>query len=255
MTMAQQSAPNCCLRHDPATGASLLGVSVLTPSPNPQPLPELLPLKKGQQLHEHMANMGGTRVIPLKDYKEAGKGLMERNMPDVLHNRQTEVVFLPEANMPRMPRVVDLEKYETKKGGLDEKELAFLGMKRGSKNINNALGDIVERYLAEELKDFFAKTGNTNVVDIQGDNFRVPGKSKGAIEEHDFIIIEMAYKLIICIECKVTLTGSTGHSAVEQTKKLQKLLEEYFAGAGAEPCLCGALPSNQQPLHHCQRRP
>ena len=44
-------------------------------------------------------------------------------------------------------------------------------MKRGSEDINNALGDIVERYLAEELKDFFAKTGSTNVVVLQGGNF------------------------------------------------------------------------------------
>ena len=57
----------------------------------------------------------------------------------------------------------------------------------------------------------------------------MPGKGKGSIEENDFIIIDMDYKLIICIESKVTLTGSTGHSAVEQTEKLQKLLEEYFA--------------------------
>ena len=100
----------------------MLGVSVLTPSPNPRPLPELLPLKKNQKLHEDMAkahpyafNMGATRVIPLKDYKEAGSTLMERNMPEVLHERQTEVVFLPETHMPSRPRVVDIQTFESRK--------------------------------------------------------------------------------------------------------------------------------------------
>ena len=47
-------------------------------------------------------NMGATRVIPIQDYKEAGEGLMERNMPEVLHDRQTEVVFVPEAHLPNL---------------------------------------------------------------------------------------------------------------------------------------------------------
>ena len=44
-------ASNCCLNHDPTTGAPLLGLSLFTSSPNPR---------------------------PLEDYKEAGKVLMER---------------------------------------------------------------------------------------------------------------------------------------------------------------------------------
>ena len=85
----------------------MLGVSTLTPSPNPRPLPELLPLKKGEKLHEHMAkdhpyafNFGATNVIPLEDYKEAGKTMMERNMPEVLHDKQTEVVYMPDSHLP-----------------------------------------------------------------------------------------------------------------------------------------------------------
>ena len=65
---------------------------------------------------------------------------------------------------------------------------------------------------------------NKNVVILQGSTFRVPGKGKGAVEEHDFVIIDMMQKLVICIESKVTLTGSTGHNAAEQTKRLQRLL-------------------------------
>ena len=60
-------------------------------------------MKKDEKLHEEIAkahpyafNMGGTRVIPIQDYKEAAEALMERNMPEVLHDRQTEIVFVPE---------------------------------------------------------------------------------------------------------------------------------------------------------------
>ena len=167
--------------------------------------------------------MGSGKIISYQNNEEAAEVLMERNMPDVLHNRQTE------AHLPKIPRVVDVEKYVVNKKSLAERDLSFLGIKKGTEDIANALGDIAERDLSQELKKFFAKPGGKNVVILQGGNFRVPGKSKGAIEEHDFIIIDMEHKLIICIESKVTLTGSTGHSAVEQTKKLQSLLEEYFA--------------------------
>ena len=53
----------------------------------------------------------------------------------------------------------------------------------------------------------------------------------------------MNYKLIICIESKFTLTGSTGHSAVEQKKKLQSLLEEYFASElpSGQWCFIGTI--------------
>ena len=99
---------------------------------------------------------------------------------------------------------------------------SFLGLKSGSEDITNAKGDLAERELAEELQNFFAKHANKNIVVLQGSAFRVPGKGKGAIEEHDFVIIDKENKLVICIECKVTLTGSTGRSAVEQTNKLQR---------------------------------
>ena len=38
------------------------------------------------------------------------------------------------------------------------------------------------------------------MVVLQGGVFRVAGKGKGDIEEHDFVIIDKEYKLIICIE-------------------------------------------------------
>ena len=90
-------------------------------------------------------------------------------------------------------------------------------MGKGREEVTDAMRDIAERGLREELQKFYA---NDNVVVLQGGIFRVSGKGKGAIEEHDFVIIDKEYKLIICIESKVTLTGSTGHSAVEQTSDL-----------------------------------
>ena len=63
--------------------------------------------------HPYAFNMGSSRI--LQDYKEAAKVLMERNMPEVLHNRQTEVVFIPECHLPKEPRVLDLTEFESRK--------------------------------------------------------------------------------------------------------------------------------------------
>ena len=89
-----------------------------------------------QELQEQMAkghsyafNMGNNNIIPFQDFQEAAKVLMERNMPEVLHNRQTEAVFMPEAHLPDMPRVVDEPRYTARKKKLADSALKFLGMK------------------------------------------------------------------------------------------------------------------------------
>ena len=194
--MAMAMGTRCPLPHKIANNRPKLEVSILMPSPTHRPILELLGIND-QELQEQMAkghpyafNMGSGKIISYQNYEEAAEVLMERNMPDVLHNRQTEVVFLPEAHLPKIPRVVDVEKYVVNKKSLAERDLSFLGIKKGTEDIANALGDIAERDLSQELKKFFAKPGGKNVVILQGGNFRVPGKSKGAIEEHDFIIIE-----------------------------------------------------------------
>ena len=104
----------CC----PVAG---IGIHALTPSSSPLRLPRLLGLTD-LQLQEQMAkghgygfNMGHGRIIPFKDYKEAAEALMERNFPDILHNRQTEVVFIPETHLPKMPHIVDLPEFQAKK--------------------------------------------------------------------------------------------------------------------------------------------
>ena len=159
---SDNAAPTCCFPHDPTSGAPLLGMSLLIPHPNPRPLPELLPLKKGQKLHEDIAqahpyafNMGGSRVIPLQDYKEAAEILMERNIPEVVHNHQDKVVFIPDVHLTKEPRVVDMARFESRKRKFDEMAeiegrsvVDQLGMKPGpSKEIQHAKGDLVEKEL------------------------------------------------------------------------------------------------------------
>ena len=56
---------------------------------------------------------------------------MERNMPEVLHNRQTKAIFLPKTHLPKMPRVVDLEQFAKKNDSLTDKALASIGIRRG----------------------------------------------------------------------------------------------------------------------------
>ena len=73
--------------------------------------------------HSYAFNMGNNNIIPFKDFQEAAKVLMERNMPDVLHNTQTEAVFMPETHLPNMPRVVDEQRYEARKDNLPDRTL------------------------------------------------------------------------------------------------------------------------------------
>ena len=74
--------------------------------------------------HGYGFNMGHGKIIPFKDYKEAAEALMERNFPEILHDRQTEVVFIPETHLPKMPHIVDLPEFQANKAGLTEDELA-----------------------------------------------------------------------------------------------------------------------------------
>ena len=96
----QQRAHSCPFPHDIATKRPQLGVSLLAPSPNLRPLLHLLGATD-QELQKEMArghpyqfNLGHGRSF--KDYKEAANALMERNMPDVVNDRQTTVVFIPD---------------------------------------------------------------------------------------------------------------------------------------------------------------
>ena len=99
--MAQPTQPCSCLLQCRQTGLPLFGVFLLSlstsssasPSYSLHPILQLLGFTD-QELQEQMAkghayafNMGNNNIIPFKDFREAVKVLMERNMPEVLHNR------------------------------------------------------------------------------------------------------------------------------------------------------------------------
>ena len=194
-----------------------------------------------QELQEQMAkghsyafNMGNNNVIPFKDFQEAAKMLMERNMPEVLHNRQTGAVFMPETHLPNMPRTVDDQRYLARKKVLEESALEFLGMKSGTEDLQVAYGDLAEEELFIELKRFYTKR---KVVVFWGPKLRLPGK-KGGSQEFDFVIIDQELKAVIGIESKATLNTKTGQSAAAQTQRLKELLEQYFATELTSPDWC-----------------
>ena len=138
---------NCCPLQSPENGLPCFGVSLLSPSSpslssssSPHPMLQLLGLTD-QELQEQMAkghiyafNMGNNNIIPFKDFQEAAKVLMERNMPEILHNKQKQAVFIPETHLPNIPRCVDEEEYKAKKAKLDKPDLRLLQMKAGSED-------------------------------------------------------------------------------------------------------------------------
>ena len=160
----------CC----PVAG---IGVHLLTPPSTPRPLLDLLGLTD-EQLQEVMAKnhpygfiMGHNKSIPFSNYKEAAKALMERNLPQILEDKQTEAVFIPETHLPTVPRVVDMQKYEERKKDLDAvakenpKVLEELNMKPGPPvEFTQAKGDLAEKELVEKLKELFALSPDKEVV-------------------------------------------------------------------------------------------
>ena len=243
MAMAQQRARHCPFPHDIASGRPRLGVSLLVPSANPRPLLGLLG-DTDQELQERMAkghpyafNMGNGNNISYQNYQEVTKALMERNLPDVWHNRQTEVVFMPEAHMPKMPRVVDMNRFEARKKMIREDVSSppkFLEkmIKAGPGNMNVVKGDIAEQELMEVLHKFFGAAVDKEVVVFQGPELRIPGTDKANDDkwcrENDVVIVNKKTKTVYNIESKNTLTDKTGEKAVEQTEALKKILEEFF---------------------------
>merc|ERR1719270_3109174 len=165
MSLATTTPCRCPLRNT-KTGLPSFRVSLLSPSSSsssPHPMLQLLGLSD-QELQEQMAkghsyafNMGNSYIIPFQDFEEAAKVLMERNMPDILHNTQTEAVFMPETHLPNMPRVVDEQRYEARKKKLDETELQFLRMRAGTEDLQVARGDLAENELFKELIKFYKR--------------------------------------------------------------------------------------------------
>ena len=147
-----------CSFHNQKT---LFGVSFFSPSSPSSTLLELLGLSDHElqtqmvKGHGYAFNMGHNNIIPFQNFQEAARVLMERNMPDVLHNRQTKAVFMPETHIPSMPRVVDETRYQARKKKLEETALKFLQMKKGDEDVHNAAGDLVEKNLSEKLHEYY----------------------------------------------------------------------------------------------------
>ena len=142
---------------------------------------------------------------------------MERNKPEILHNRQKKAVFLPEAHLPNIPRIVDEQKYEARKAQLCEDDLQLLGLKLGKEDSQVVHGDLAENELFQELKMFYK---NKKVVVFWGPKLRLPGKGKGRVQEFDFVIVDLELMAVIGIESKATLNVKTGQSASAQTQRL-----------------------------------
>ena len=234
---------NCC----PVAG---IGLNFLTPTSPSRPLLDLLGLTD-LQLQEYLAEghpygfiLGHGRNTAFKDYKEAAKFLMERNIPDIAQDRQTKAIFIPETHLPKMPRIVDLPNYESLKHISTDEKLALSGLKRGKVDIANVAGDFVEKELSEALKIFYNKSSVTKVVVLQGPTIR---KGRGGNQENDFVIVDHQRKTITCIESKATLSGTAAYKAVTQTLELKQLMEEYFASelASGEWVFVGMIYTNK----------
>ena len=268
--MADQEAGGrplrCYLPHGPLP---VLGVSILAPSLDPQELPDLLGLGNGQELskqiaeaHSYAFNMGGSNILPLSDYKEAGRLLMERNMPDVLHNRQKEPIFMPETHLPTVPRVVDTRRFEKNKIQIDQRAevegseiLQTLGMKKGLNDLTQVKGDQAERELSEALKIYFAAATDKEVVIFFGPQIRKPNEGRESQQENDVVVIFKKIKTVLVIESKATLAGNNGPNAVAQIQRLKEILREFFAQQLASEvwCFVGMIYTNaiDKKLHIC----
>ena len=107
--------------------------------------------------HPYGFMLGQGRNTAFKDYHDAAKLLMERNMADIAEDRQTKEIFIPETHLPKMPRIVDLHQYKTSKATLTDEKLVLSGLKKGSEDIANVTGDFVEKELSDALKEFYNK--------------------------------------------------------------------------------------------------
>jgi len=196
--------------------------------------------------------MGGhNKSIPFSNYKEATEVLMERTLPQILEDRQTEPVFMPETHLPTVPRVVDMQKYEERKKSLDAlaienpKVLEELDMKPGPPvELTLAKGDLAEKELVESLKEYFASSPDKEVVVYQGPQIRKPGGGKGKKQENDVVIISKRTKTVSVIESKTNLNGKTGADAAKQIKTLKEILIDYFAPDLADWCFVGMIYTN-----------
>ena len=110
----------------------------------------------------------------------------------------------------------------------------------------HAKGDLVEKELRDELKNFFDAASDKEVVVYNGPWIRVPGKSIASYQENDCVIVNKKTKTVYNIESKSKLAERPGNKAVDQTHKLKNILETYFAPefASNDWCFVGMIYTN-----------
>ena len=225
---------SCCFHHYPLT----LGISPIPPHTKGPSVLDLLgdndKTPPGTQelkarlvkKHPYIFNLGGGKWIT--DYHAAEDELLQRNFPHIADNVQTSAVFVPELFISKVPRMVDIAEYEARKKNLDDKGREYLGIRNGSEEMQNVLGEQVERALAAVLKDHYADTHEKEVVVLQGPIFKTPGEKMKKDEEHDLIIICKNSKCIICIESKKSLHAASIKKGLHQLESMKTLVERYF---------------------------
>merc|ERR1719312_1778690 len=184
-------------------------------------------LDKMKKFHSYLFDMGAGQCF--QNYEDAEDALMKRNFPDISQNCQTSAVFLPETFLPKVPRAVyPTEEFEEQKKNLSEQFKKILGIKSGTEESQNLVGDLTEKELSDTLKKFFASSPDKEVTVFQGAVFKTPGAKKGGNQEHDFIIIIKKLKLIICIESKNSLNGKSVLDGAKQLENMKEVLIDYF---------------------------
>ena len=176
--------------------------------------------------HGYAFNMGNGNLFT--DYYEAQDKLMERNLKDIHLNQQRGAVYIPETELPKVPRaVLDVDQYEGWKSKLPQSVKKFLNIKPGTEEKQNLEGDLVEQDLLEAFKTEY-NDPNIEVVVLQGAAFRTPDTAKGTHEEHDFVILHKKLKYVLGVESKRTLNNKTLEDSFTQLAKLQSLLNSFL---------------------------
>ena len=179
--------------------------------------------------HPYVFNLGGGKYLPSSDCDRVADVLLERNLPNVYNDSQTETAFVPETFLPTIPMAVDTEEeLDAKLSSLSTEDKRKLKVDDVIKS--QVAGDRLEERLYKALK---AHPENLGLV-IQGGCMRTPGsKGRGEHSEHDFLIVNPRLKYILAIECKKTLSGKAIYGKkgfVTQLQRVKERLETYLGG-------------------------
>ena len=228
--------PSRCIFPHAGPGPPVLKVLPFSPTSSSTDLLQLLGESRDslRQLicsgHPYVFNLGGGKYLPSSDCDEVADVLLERNLPRVYDNSQTETAFVPESFLPTIPIAIDTEEELGEKlSSLSFEDKKKLGVNDVIKT--QVAGDRLEERLYKALK---AHPENLGLV-IQGGCMRTPGvTSRGEHSEHDFLIVNPRLKYILVIECKRTLTGKAIRDKtkgfVTQLQRVKERLEAYLGG-------------------------